>query len=145
VEGKKVRVHLSLVAERAVAEAPQRVTVAERFRVPGGGECELVESVVPNQNMVKCRYGFAFPPETRVNDMGGGACNPGPERLVAAGPLQSMGPLIGVDPMMQVPLLLHGRVCAGTRLEFVTDRVVGRVRVEADVPGGWLGSYRVAR
>jgi hypothetical protein len=144
VEGKKVRVHLSLVAERVVAEAPQRVTVAERFAAPGWGRCELTESVVPNQNMVKCRYPFAVPTHMRVDNLVGGACNGGPQgRLVSSTTLNGMMPGVGLDPVVQEPLLLGAQVCEGTQLEFVKDRAVGRVRVEADVPGGWLGSYRV--
>jgi hypothetical protein len=142
VHGSNVRMHLSLVATRLVPGAPQAVTAADHFGVPGDGRCELIPDTAGTS--LRCRFPFQIARRTDIRGFIGsvscgssGAMHP----LFATISAHSAG--TSIDPLVQMPLHIGGAVCPGTQLSFVTYHAGENFRLELDIPEVSLDRYAV--
>jgi hypothetical protein len=142
VHGSNVRMHLSLVATRLVPGAPQAVTAADHFGVPGDGRCELIPDTAGTS--LRCRFPFQIARRTDIRGFIGsvpcgssGAMHP----LFATISARSAG--TSIDPLVQMPLHIGGAVCPGTQLSFVTYHAGENFRLELDIPEVSLDRYAV--
>jgi hypothetical protein len=139
--GSNVHMHISEVAQRLMPGTSQMVTVASEFRVPGNGSCRLPSRL--SGDNVSCRYPYEIKLRTTIqgtvadDSCGSGATHPGMETL---GTRFSGN---GLDPTINIPLRLGGKICPGTQLTFTDYHPAENFRLELDIPSISLDRYLV--
>lgn len=133
VAGTEINLHIELIAVQMKPTRVERVVAADRFPGPMGGNCILAKEAV----VCRVAYGTSTPThvEARV------ACESQSPQAVGAWLLQAP-PRGRPDPVVNVPLALHGKVCPGNLLTFTEYGSPKRFRLVLDVPGVRLRDYR---
>lgn len=138
--GQKIQLHLELIGDQMRPTQVQQIAAANRFRAPSNAICILTNGAVV------CRYPYVQLVPTHVEAMVGTAACGASSALNPAGTWLLIFPPGGkVDPVVNEPLHLHGRVCSGSPLTFTEYGSPHRFRLAIDIPDITLRDYQAAR
>lgn len=138
--GKPVHLHATFVAEEQMPGAPQTVTAADTFDIPGDGHCFYPANSQDAPALAPfCRYAFRDQIKTVVRRAGVPADPEGfPGETYE---MRASGTLPVFDPVAQDAIHLAAGIPPGTQLSFTTYQTAGNIRVELDLPNITLDPY----